>query len=194
MITSKTTKMLSLILPITLLISANVFALDAEVESKATSAVKQSLNVAFQTLKLVAGIGLISNVRNSLSELAHTQVSGKKDIFVAKKADVENLALAENALLPNELTKENLEAVARNKGDLNSIKFEEKATTDCQVNNGWKNTFKTKLNLRQNPLCPNSNIRSSYAPLVGGIALVASGLNGLKAALGCCGNAQEDVE
>lgn len=209
MVTNKTSKALSLLLPVALLISTNMNAMSEETTSTASRVLNGVKNVLF----VVAGLGLARNVHAGLSTAANADTDKKETVKVKvvdltlsadKKSLTDkdgNVVIAADKEITadlNTLTQANFAATLKDFAKEEDIKKVETAKlaqkeidVEKAIKNGWKAALKTKLNPAQNPFKTDSNVVVTYAPAVGAIALIVSGVQGLAQEAGLCCNGSD---
>lgn len=183
MVTNKTTKALSLILPAVLLVSTNVRA--EEANSTLTTAAKY----IWASANVIVGLGLLKYSWSTNSAAATVKIKdgdktevvevatakdAKNPLVFASKADATKevtLVLNDKAELPADLTKENLAKVVKNPKDLEDINFVKSAPRPVMKNTGWVSAIKT--NFKPTNL---HNATHNIAPFAAGVMLVANGV------------------
>lgn len=200
MVTNKTTKALSFILPVALLVSTNIYALDAETSSTA----QRVLRAVGGAVQLALGACLLkySWSTNSAAAAIETKTDKKVDVEVAKAKDSKEslvfahktngqpdvkLELKDKAELPKgDLTKEALKSVVKDEKQLEDLAFT-KEQRDEMKKAGWGSTIK-------NHFKPTSvkNFSHNIAPLLGAGFLVANGVKVLAEEAGLTSSANDD--
>lgn len=203
MVTSKTTKALSFLLPVALLVSVNINALDGDTNTTVNTALKG----AFAAVKAVFGLGLLrngyavlANEKNADSDktekvkvkVAFSLDKDKKNIVdqfgnvvaavtkdLTKEEDAKKATEALNKLSKDKFADELKDYVAA--GDLAKDAVKNAFGTvgtevekEQKAKNGWSGALKNKLSLNQNPFKAESNVVTTYAPIAGGVSLLVS--------------------
>ncbi len=211
MVIPKTTKALSLILPIALLISTNMNAMSEE----ASSTAYRVFNVVKNVAAIVLGASAARFVQAGLSTHANTP-NGKtetvKVLNVQLSADKKSLNDMTGKVLVtsdkeittdlNTLTKANFAKELKGfaKEDLSKVDVSTVDEKDVQktLNNGYKDAFKAKFTTNLNPFKKDApansttNLVNTWAPSLTAAYLLVYGIHGLASDAGLCCKASED--